>query len=235
MDGSIDGSIGRPVVRCGVARRGASCRGTTRDRNGEKGREREKERATCTGGDGEREAKRGESGREGGRERERERERKRERGGERERGREKARASWERECDLRPVSRLVSDWCCVRRSRESTACALRAGTRPGGHVTRSPAGGRTASSPAVPSLPPTVPRCMRRRACLCDLRASVERACGPHYDRWPVTPSPRRRERPPSSRLLRSRLRLPTERNLRAPYPKTTTSDRLVQNRKNRN
>lgn len=42
---------------------------------------------------------------------------------------------------------------------------------------------------------------MRRRACLCDLRASVERACGPHYDRWPVTPSPRRRERPPSSRL----------------------------------
>lgn len=39
---------------------------------------------------------------------------------------------------------------------------------------------------------------MRRRACLCDLRASVERACGPHYDRWPVTPSPRRRERPPA-------------------------------------
>lgn len=39
---------------------------------------------------------------------------------------------------------------------------------------------------------------MRRRACLCDLRASVERACGPHYDRWPVTPSPQRRERPPA-------------------------------------
>lgn len=60
-----------------------------------------------------------------------------------------------RECDLRPVSRLVSDWCCVRRSRESTARALRAATRPGGHVTRSPAGGRTASSLSV-STPPCV-------------------------------------------------------------------------------
>lgn len=46
-----------------------------------------------------------------------------------------------------PVSRFVSDWCRVRGSRESTARAARCvPLRPGGHVTRSPAGGRTAHS-----------------------------------------------------------------------------------------
>ena len=79
---------------------------------------------------------------------EREREREKERIGEREGGRKHhTRFLGVRMLSVGPVSRFVSDWCRVRGSRESTARAARCvPLRPGGHVTRSPAGGRTAHS-----------------------------------------------------------------------------------------
>lgn len=70
-----------------------------------------------------------------------------------------------------PVSRFVSDWCRVRGSRESTARAARCvPLRPEGHVTRSPAGGKTAHSASKSGRPAM---CVVQRAR--DSRARVGR------------------------------------------------------------
>lgn len=108
------------------------------------------------GGKGGREVRvvvQGESARE--REIERGRETERDRIGEREGGRKHhTRFLGERIRSVGPVSRFVSDWCRVRGSRESTVRAARCvPLRPGGHVTRSPAGGRTAHSASKSGRP----------------------------------------------------------------------------------
>lgn len=112
-----------------------------------------KNRGGGKGGREERVVVQGESARE--REIERGRETERERIGEREGGRKHhTRFLGERIRSVGPVSRFVSDWCRVRGSRESTVRAARCvPLRPGGHVTRSPAGGRTAHSASKSGRP----------------------------------------------------------------------------------
>jgi hypothetical protein len=120
--------------------------------------------------------KRGESG--AGRERARgkggEKERKKKSEKERE-GESTARASWEKECDLsvRSLGSSLTGVVCAAHERAQPVCCVP--LRPGGHVTRSPAGGRTAHSASKSGSDRPCVLCSARGA-----RDSVGHACGPH-------------------------------------------------------